>query len=683
MYFSIREKKILSLLLEYPNGITSEELQDLLQVSKRTVYREISSIEKTIKSVDVQIIKPRGEGYRIVGETQSLEQLQQQLGEKQTELFTDNVQRQSAIVCSLLLMDEEETIEGLAIDFKVSPATITSDLAAIEKSVIDYRLELKRLKGRGIRIDGREKQRRQLLSNLIYNGVSEFDFFQFLDLLEEGEAVTDNFFLKLLNQENLLLAGQIFTQVSQQSFRKVTDNQLQRVLILLALSIDRMAQDRFVEAEQENKAKPESMQIASQIMIKVATTLKKSIPPQEVRFFAFQLEGVNYKQPQNIFIDSFDVELSYQIKELIRLVSEATTIDFRKDEQLFNDLSAHMSAALKRNLTVIQGASNPLLQKIREKYQKLTTAIIKELAVVFPDHEFTTDELGYVVIHFATSLERYPRGRALSVLVLCSSGIGTARILESRIHKYLNEIEQVQVAKISEMNHLDYKSYDLILATVFLPGFHLPYKVISPLLLDDEIKEIKEYIQTLHPDKTVEMMSEPEQEPSEAFDEIYETMRVANQLLQSFDVKPITSEETIEQTLAKIIDPLNGTIVTDAAAVTDKVIQRYLVAPIGVPKTNFALFHAADVHVKEPLFTIYDLDQKFLIQGMDKKSIELTRVLLLLAPDPMPASQQSLLGKISSSVIESDLNTEIYKFGNKEIIYQLLSSLFVKEIRDN
>ena len=444
-----------------------------------------------------------------------------------------------------------------------------------------------------------------------------------------------------------------------------------------------MSQERFVEVEQETKAKPESMQIASQIMIKVATTLKKSIPPQEVRFFAFQLEGVNYKKPQNIFIDSFDVELSYKIKELIRLVSETSGIDFRKDEQLFNDLSAHMSAALKRNLTVLQGANNPLLQKIRDKYQELTAAIIKELAVVFPDHQFTADELGYVVIHFATSLERHPSGRALSALVLCSSGIGTARILESRIHKYLNEIEKVQVAKISEMNQLDYKSYDLILATVFLPGFNLPYKVISPLLLDDEIKEIKDYIQTLHPDKAYVHVDEPEQEPSEAFDEIYETMRIANSLLQNFDVKQINTKETIELTLEEIIDQMQGTIVSDAKIVTNKVIQRYLVAPIGVPKTNFALFHCADAHVKEPLFTIYDLDRKFLIQGMDKKSIDLTRVLLLLAPDPMPESQQSLLGKISSSVIESDLNTEIYKFGNKEIIYQLLSSLFVKEIREN
>lgn len=682
MYFSIREKKILSLLLDYPNGITPEELQDILRVSKRTVYREISSIEKTIKSQDIQIIKPRGEGYRIVGESLNLEQLQQQLGEKQAELFTDNVQRQSAIVCSLLLMDEEETIEGLALDFKVSPATITSDLAAIEKSLIDYRLELQRLKGRGIRIIGREKQRRQLLSNLIYNGVSEFDFFHFIDLLDESETMTNNFFLKLLSQSSLLLARKIFEKISQQAFEQVTDNQLQRVLILLALSIDRMKQERFVEVEQENKAKPDSMQIAGQVMIQVATTIEKSIPPQEVRFFAFQLEGVNYKKPQNIFIDSFDVELSYKIKELIRLVSEATAIDFRKDEQLFNDLSAHMAAALKRNLTVIQGANNPLLQKIREKYQQLTTAIIQELAVVFPDHQFTLDELGYVVIHFATSLERHPSGRALSALVLCSSGIGTARILESRIHRYLDEIQNVQVAKISEMNQLDYKSYDLILATVFLPGFHLPYKVISPLLLEDEIKEIKEYIQSLHPDKINENINELKQEPSAAFDEIYETMRIANNLLQNFDVRSVKSQETIEQTLADIIGQLQGTIVTDAKKVTDRVIDRYLVAPIGVPKTNFALFHCADVHVKEPLFTIYDLDQKFMIQGMDKKSIELTRVLLLLAPDPMPESQQSLLGKISSSVIESDLNTEIYKFGNKEIIYQLLSSLFVKEIRE-
>ncbi|GCF92832.1 transcription antiterminator BglG [Enterococcus florum] len=684
MYFSVREKKILSLLLTYPNGVQLEQLRHELNVSKRTIYREISSIEKTIKPLDVQIIKPRGEGYRIVGESINLDKLKDEIEENKEDLFTDNVQRQGAIVSSLLLMDEEETIEGLSIDFQVSPSTIVSDLQAIEQSLEDYRLQLQRLKGRGIKITGREKEKRQILGNLIFNGVSEYDFFQFIDQLDaEAQVKTDNFFLKQLTPQSLYLAKTILYHIPQYSLKEVTDNQLQRILILLALSIDRIRQQRFVEEEQDSSPKPESMQIAGQIMIKVATECGHSIPAQEVRFFAYQLEGINYKKPQNIFIDHFDVELSYQIKELIRLVSEESGLEFRKDEQLFNDLLTHMAAALKRNITVLPNVVNPILQKVQEKYHTLTDAVTKELAVVFPDHTFSEDELGYVVVHFATSLERHPSSKGLFVLVLCSSGIGTARILESRIKKYLPEIQQIQVAKISEMNQLNFKQYDLILATVFLPEFTLPYKVISPLLLDEEIQELRTYIHELRPETERIVEDVPVVEPSDAFGDLYETMRTANQLLNHLEVQPFAAEETIELTLEKIIGMLQGTIVSNAEYVTQKVIDRYIVAPIGVPKTNFALFHSANKQVQEPFFAIYDLDKAFSILGMDKKSIQLTRVLLLLAPDPMPEAQKGLLGKISSSVIESDLNTEIYKFGNHELVYQLLSSLFIKEIKQS
>ena len=44
------------------------------------------------------------------------------------------------------------------------------------------------------------------------------------------------------------------------------------------------------------------------------------------------------------------------------------------------------------------------------------------------------------------------------------------------------------------MSRLNYKAFDLILATIFLPGFPIPYKVISPLLLEDEIAEIKSQV---------------------------------------------------------------------------------------------------------------------------------------------------------------------------------------------
>lgn len=679
MYFSNREKKILKLLLDYPSGITIEELEQVLHVSKRTIYREISSIEKTIKALDVQIIKPRKAGYRLIGEKSALAALKTQLEKKQAAVF-DTIQRQSALVCSLLLSETEITIESLAIDFLVSPATITTDLQVIETSVADYELTLIRLKGRGIKITGKEKAKRQILGNLIYNGVSEYDFFHFLDQLrpENLTQKSGNFFLDRLTTRSLYLAKTTLYHLATDAFDKVTDNQIQRVIVLLALSIDRITSQHGLEASSSTEPKPESMQVASQIMIKVATELKTAINRQEVQFLARQLEGINYKKPQNIFFADFDVELSYQIKELIRLVSEDTKTDFRSDEQLFNDLLAHMSAALKRNITPLK-ASNPLLVQIKEKYQLLTNAVTKELTTVFPEHDFSLDELGYVVIHFATSLERTPVGKTFSALVLCSSGIGTARILESRLKKYVPELKKIRVAKISEMNQLDFKPYDVILATVFLPGFQLPYKVISPLLLEEEITEIRGQLQRLQPAIKKVVVKEE----SESFEEIYEMMRVANNLLQSFEVRSINADDTIETTLAQVIAALPETITSEPVFVTRKVIERYLVAPIGIPNSNFALFHSSNEKIKQPYFAIYDLDRTFLIPGMDKKSIKLSRVLLLLAPDPLPENQKELLGKISSSIIESDLNTEIYKFGNQEIIYQLLSSLFVKEIRES
>ena len=217
MYFSVREKKILALLLAYPAGVQLDQLQHELNVSKRTIYREISSIEKTIKPLDVQIIKPRGEGYRIVGESINLDKLRDQLEENKEELFTDNVQRQSAIVTNLLMLDEEETIEGLSIDFQVSPSTIVSDLQAIEQSLEDYRLQLLRLKGRGIKIAGREKEKRQILGNLIFNGVNEYEFFQYIDQLNQEtiEVENDNFFLKQLTPQGLYLARDILYHIPQ------------------------------------------------------------------------------------------------------------------------------------------------------------------------------------------------------------------------------------------------------------------------------------------------------------------------------------------------------------------------------------------------------------------------------------------------------------------------------------
>ena len=674
---------MIELLIEYRNGITVEELMRVLNVSKRTVYREIASIEASLAKFQLQINKPRGEGYRLIGDPFQIDALKQKIYQVSPNNF-DMVQRQHALAITLLQADDAITMEALAYDFEVSVGTINADLSMIDESLEDFSLRIERQKTRGIYVHGGEKERRQILSSLLYGNINEYDFFQYLHQLSLDEtAVSEDFFLKVIRPESLLLARHAILEESHNLFESVTDNQLQQIMIILALSIDRLLKGHVIDvAIGARRISTDIIKLSHQILGYIEVQLKQAINMNERHFFALQLEGLNYKAPQNIFIESFDAEISYQIKEFIRITSQQTGFDFRKDETLYVDLMAHMKAAIKRPLSLVQKIDNPLLQKILDEYQHIYEGVKVARQEIFEDKKFSREEMAYIVIHFASSLERNPSSRNITALVLCSSGIGTSKILESRIGKYLPEINVIDVSKISQMDNIQFEQYDLILSTIFLPGFQHSYRVISPLLLDDEVKEIREYMkQSLLNDLPKSETQQTIKEVKENFEDVYHTMKIANNLLQRFDIKFVKSSGTLEETLHHILLGLEGYIIEDAEKVADRVIQRYLQAPIGIPNSNIALFHSTNEWVKEPYFGIYDLDRKYPIMGMDRRSIDLQRVLLMLAPEPLDETNEMILGKISSSIIESDLNTEIYKSGSKELIYQLLSSLLVTEIR--
>ncbi|WP_258007990.1 BglG family transcription antiterminator [Tetragenococcus halophilus] len=686
LYFSNRENQLLKILLENDQGVFAQHLQETLQISKRTLYREISSIEKTIKPQKAQIINERKNGYRLIGEKETLQAIRQEV-EKNQEVVFDNVHRQSALVSSLLLAEEEMIIEGLAQDFAVSPTTIHSDLQQVEKSLSEYGLSLQRKKARGILVTGSEENRRQILSNIIYSDVNEYEFFSYLAELNAADKniQSTNFFLNFISPIWFYFAQKAVLEKMNSLFIEVTDNQLQQVITSLALSLERMNKDHLLtETSSSQTVSPSIRSLADQIIGEIKRQTDLGITEAEILFFSKQLEGVNYKKPQNIFLDNFDAELSYQVRELIRLVSEQMQKDFRKDDTLFYDLLTHLSAAFKRIDNQAQLAGNTLLEKILEEYPELTKIIQANLKQIFTDHQaFLQDELAYIVIHFAASLERNPVRKELSALVLCSSGIGTAKILESRINKYIPEIERIEIAKISQMSHIDFKEFDLILSTIYLPEFSLPYKVISPLLLDDEIYQIKQELKGKQSEnKPVSYESAPKTTQND-FEKVYEQMKVANELLTRFSIKNITTQQTLEKTLEVILEELEGVVLENRKKVRDLIVNRHQLAPIGIPNTHFALFHSSNHYVKEPFFAIFDLSRSVPILGMDKKPMELTRLLLMLAPADMSETENRLLGKISASVIESDVNMQLYQYGNEEEIYEWISSLFIAEIKES
>ena len=69
-------------------------------------------------------------------------------------------------------------------------------------------------------------------------------------------------------------------------------------------------------------------------------------------------------------------------------------------------------------------------------------------------------------------------------------------------------------------------------------------------------------------------------------------------------------------------------------------MKRYLQAPVGIPKTHFAPFHASSTEILQPVFKIFDLSQGLSLYAMDKQEINVTRLLVMLAPYPIDEQKQ-------------------------------------------
>lgn len=684
VYFTNREKTILKLLTEYTNEVTLSELESILNVSRRTVYREISNVETTLEQFHLELTKQRGRGFQLVGSSADMNHLKDQLNGR-TQLNFDKAERQHALSALLFLGNDMYFPEILADNFEVSLGTIQTDIEQLNRSFSDYDLKIVQDRAKGLVIKGEESVKRQVWTHIFSMNINEYDFFEYLDELKSDQTKEANqYFIQIIDKNALYLANWVMKEVSGTILKNVTDNQIQYLLLNLSISIHRIKQGHMIsKSMQAEKVESKFLKLAHKIYQLIEKELGLGINFNEQLYLANQFVGINYKNPKNIFFDTFDVEISYKIREFIRLTSDYTGYEFRNDEILYDDLYAHLSSFLKRPASFVSEDENPLLNNIINEYSTLYNEVVEAFDRVFPDENATKLDIAYIVIHFASSLERSPAVHNISMLVICSSGVGTAKILENRIKKRLPEVKNTEVTKVSQMKAVNFNNFDVILSTIYLPKFDHPYLVVSPLLLDDEIEKVKGFI-----DKNVyarEVDTEdlkPEVQSISTFDKIYQLTTTAQTLLKNFDVSDVKSEETLEDTLLEILSSLEDQVVSDAGKVAELVVKRYLEAPVGIPDSNIALLHSTNEWVKEPYFAIFDLDQSFSILGMDKRSIELNRILLLLAPEPLTAKNQVLLGRISSSIIDSDLNIGIYSQESKAKIYQLLSQLFVNEIKE-
>lgn len=676
VYFTNRELKILRLMTQKSEGVSINELMHSLDVSKRTVYRELSLLEDTAERLDLKLEKD-GKLHRLRGSQEAFQNLLHHLNKPLPIEWVDVEKRQIALLSAIALQVEETfSTATLAEQFDVSTTTIQQDISRLNDILTKYNIQIERTEEQTLFVSGSEVYIRLYLSQILSNEINEFDLFQVLGNNELESVETESqYLLSLVDASILRMVYQAVENEQPEMLSKISDEILLNLLLLVTISLVRLEQNHKINhlhSIDHNQLFPYMQQILSIVKV-FDTTYKELLNTTELSFFAMQMRGVNVRKNHSIFQKTYDMELGFNIKYLIQLVSSEFHINFNKDSVLYHDLINHIGAALKRLEMNLPEIENTVLVKLKQQYPKLYSIVEEKLIEVFSPAIFSEQEIGYVVTHFASSFEKHGYSRDLKILVVCASGIGTSKILKTRLERSIPEINHIDVLRAVDLTEVDVDQYEIIFSTIALSGFNYDYTLINPILDDKEIETIKHRLSQYPRMEKIKTDAIHPLKPTVSFSKIKNLIKLADQVIADFEVIEIAEE------FDSVPDYIDSYFNEDKELQV-KLKKRLQNSPLAIPDSGIMLLHTTDEQYEQPVLKLHHLKHPLEAMGMDRQPTQVDCIIVMLGAETMDELTTEFLGKISSSIIEEEDYMKIYQTGTTADIQKLFEYLSVEII---
>jgi transcriptional antiterminator len=163
------------------------------------------------------------------------------------------------------------------------------------------------------------------------------------------------------------------------------------------------------------------------------------------------------------------------------------------DDQLRRNLVEHLRR-LRVRLRYGLPITNPLDHEVRERYPDVHAVASEIVLALGPMGEGVVppEEVGFLTMYLAGSLERHRLLQKIRVTVVCPAGMATAWILVSRLAAEFPQIEVTRVVSKSAFEQeTDAAAADVVVSTVPLDEPSLVQSVVvSPLLHDRDVRRL-------------------------------------------------------------------------------------------------------------------------------------------------------------------------------------------------
>ncbi len=159
-----RERMILKYLINKQGLVTKKEIADFLNVSVSTIRDDIQMLKQYLKFYPIEIVSVRGSGIQLQAEKEILEKLRDELNFHSSS----ELDHSSELIYYLLTYRKNYVrLNELADQFYLSRSAIQAELDKLKPLLQKKHVSLHFSKGKGVKLEGDEKQLRALFSEVV------------------------------------------------------------------------------------------------------------------------------------------------------------------------------------------------------------------------------------------------------------------------------------------------------------------------------------------------------------------------------------------------------------------------------------------------------------------------------------------------------------------------------------
>lgn len=673
MMISNREKSILKLLSERLHSfLTIHDIAQALGISSRTVHREMKSVEDTLNKYHLSLTRVPKLGLRIEGEPEDIDNFVQSLTEQNTIDLSDE-ERKVIILYNLIQSKDPVKLYSLANEIGSSTHTLNKIIEQLEPELHTFELSLERRRGEGLILNGEEVNKRQLLARImlekldgdsVYSVVEDHFVYHTLNETHLRGIVDID---RLFNVERLLMdeLGTLPYTLTEASYLTLT--------IHIVLAIERIKQDGHVEIEDDilNELISTDEFKASERLTNVLSDIYDvTFNHSEIAFITMHLRGARRRHETTY--ENNDIH-KQRVTELIEFVKDQG-FSFKDEEALFKGLNLHLEPAINRLEANIE-TYNPLTEMIETYDQELFEAVSSGLKIVFMNYHFPKSEVAYIALHFGGMLQAKQR-RSLHVLVVCSSGIGTSRILSNRLKQHFSEITQTTEVSVSSLKSIDFSKYDGMISTVAVDTKY-PHITVNPLLPKQDAENVKYFLKlqqsVVHDPQNTQNQEQPLS--YEDYDRTVTFIEESLSLIQNMIVekKKVTQlERYLIQTLSK------HRVIDNTHTFSEKLNSRMNLQGFALTGYPVAIPHLSDESIKKPQLIITELTKPLMLKTIENEQQEVNWLVCMFIP--RNSEQGQLMSEVSSLITEH-LDDIDQLLNDRVKIENTLKSFFLNKLK--